>query len=62
MSRRNNHVLREFVSLVEARLARNAMTIERAAELMLEHGAPAHVVARIIERAQKKHPYPSLIQ
>lgn len=59
MSRRTNHVLREFVSIVEARLSQGAMSVERAAELMLEHGTPAHVVTRIVSRAQL--PYPALI-
>lgn len=58
MSRRTNHVLREFIDLVEARIQRG-MHIERAAELMLEHGTPSHIVARIISRAQQ--PYPALI-
>ena len=52
MTRRTNHVLREFVAIVESRLAQGAMGIERAAELMLEHGTPSHVVTRIISRAQ----------
>lgn len=59
MTRRTNHVLREFIDIVEARLARELMSVERAAELMLEHGTPSHVVTRIISRAQT--PYPALI-
>lgn len=54
--RRTNHVLREFIAIVESRLAQGALSVERAAELMLEHGTPCHVVARIVSRAQQRFP------
>lgn len=60
MSRRTNHVMREFIDLVEARLTRGAMRLERAAELMLEHGVPSHITARIIARVQQSLPLPAL--
>lgn len=56
MSRRTQHLLRDFVDLVAAAIERGDMTIERAAELMLEHRVPSHVAARIIARAQQPCP------
>lgn len=53
MSSRTNHVLREFIDIVEAQILRNGMCLERAAELLLEHGTPTHVTARIITRVQQ---------
>lgn len=58
MTRRTNHLLREFVAIVEARIASGAVSLERAAELMLERGTPSHIVTRIISRAQQ--PFPAL--
>lgn len=60
MSRRTNHVMREFVASVEAAIQRNGMSIERAAELLLEHHVPAHITARVLARAQQKQPLPTL--
>lgn len=56
MTRRTNHVLREFVDIVAARITSGAISLERAAELMLEHRTPSHVVTRIISRAQPAYP------
>lgn len=58
MTRRTNHLLREFITTVEAAIGRG-MGIERAAALMLEHGVPSHITARIIARVQQ--PYPVLL-
>lgn len=60
MSRRTNHVLREFISVVEAQILRRGLCLERAAELLLEHGTPTHVTARIITRVQQAMPLPAL--
>lgn len=50
--RRTNHLHREFVNLVEAAIDRGDMSIERAAELMLEHGISAHVVQNVLSKVQ----------
>lgn len=60
MTRRTNHVLREFIDIVEAQILRNGMCLERAAELLLEHGTPPHVTVRIITRVQQAMPLPAL--
>lgn len=60
MNSRTNHVLREFISVVEAQILRHGLCLERAAELLLEHGTPPHVTARIITRVQRTMPLPAL--
>jgi hypothetical protein len=57
--KRTNHELRELVSLVETRLADGAMGLHRAAEMLFEHGAPMHVVSRIVIRAQQNRTLPA---
>lgn len=50
--RRTDTFLREFVDLVIGRV-HAGMTIDRAAELMLEHKVPQHVVANVLGRIQQ---------
>jgi len=50
--RRTNHLHREFVNLVEAAIERGDMSIERAAELMIEHGIRRHVVQNVLANMQ----------
>lgn len=50
--RRTNHLHREFVNLVEAAIERGDMSIERAAEFMLEHGIRPQVVQNVLAKVQ----------
>ncbi len=49
-------VEREFIRLVEAQITNGTMTLERAAEFMLEHGLSGTVVAGVITRVQQTSP------
>lgn len=50
--RRTNHLHREFVNLVESAIERGDMSIERAAEFMLEHGIRPQVVQNVLSKVQ----------
>lgn len=54
MKRRQNHALRELIAEIEVQVLNRGMCLERAAELMLEHGAPSAVAVRILTRVQQR--------
>jgi len=50
--RRTNHLHREFLILVESAIERGDMTIERAADFMLEHRIQPGVARNLLTRVQ----------
>jgi len=49
---RTNDVMRFFIDIVIGRVRDGSMTLDRAAELMIEHSTPIHVVSGVINRIQ----------